>query len=753
MTKKTRKSSNKKRIIIQSLLKLSALGMLLFLLFVASVYIGLWGHLPKEGELKELSQNKATEIYDVQGKLLGKFFLSDRKPIQFDQFPDHLVQALLATEDARFYEHEGIDYRSLVRVFFRTILMQDASGGGGSTLSQQLAKNLFQRKRYGFMTLPVVKVKEMITAKRLEKIYAKDEILELYLNTVSFSGNTFGIESASNKFFNKPASDLSIDEASVLIGTLKATYTYDPKLFPERSKNRRDIVLNQLHKYDFLSKDSLTVLLAKPLQLEYVPNNEANGLAAYFREELRKKMEVWCSENSSEQTSYNLYTSGLKIYTTIDAKMQAMAETSMQGHMKDLQAKFEKEYGAQAPWLIDKNIIDSEIKNNATYKALKSQGLSERTILDSLEHKHPMALIDWNGKQEINASVVDSIAHYLKFLNTGTLAIDPSTGAVKTWIGGINFEKFKYDHVSQSRRQVGSTFKPIVYTAAIESGIDPCTYFAAKAIQYENLEDWTPSNASDKDEKYLNYSMKAALSNSVNTVAVKVLEEVGIAQTIEQARKMGIKSSLPEVPSLALGTAELNLLELAGAYAAYVNQGKSVQPYFLTKIEDNQGRVLEVFEPATPMEPAFSETSRQLMLDMMQATINEGTGKRIRNTYGLKNAMAGKTGTTQANKDAWFVAVMPKLITATWVGHDNHRIGFKSTALGQGANAALPIVAGMLKKMNADSDFNYITRTKFAAMDEETVKMLDCDLTKRDGFFKRIFTNPDKQKKKKFKSN
>lgn len=753
MSKKKKKSKNSKRVFFKYILKIAVAGVLLLLLFIASIYLGLWGHIPREAELKELSQNNATEIYDTNGKLLGKYFLSDRQPIPFDQFPSHLINALIATEDVRFYDHNGIDGRSLLRVFFRTILMQDSSGGGGSTLTQQLAKNLFKRKRYGLMTIPVVKTKEMITAGRLESIYNKQELLELYLNTVSFSGNTFGIESASNKYFDKKAKELTVEEAATLIGTLKATHSYDPKLFPERSTARRNVVLDQMHKYEFLSSDELEKTKKIPLSLNYVAYSEQEGLALYFREELRQKMEDWCRENSNDQQSYNLYTSGLKIYTTIDYKMQEMAEQSMQKHMAALQKVFEKEHGSNAPWLKNKAVIKSAIHGSPIYRSLKEKGLSETEIMDSLKLKHSISLQDWNGKKQVMASPIDSIKHYLKLLNMGTVAIDPSSGAVKAWIGGISFEKFKYDHVSQSKRQVGSTFKPIVYTTALESGMDPCSYFSARAVRYENLEDWTPSNSGDKDEKYLNYSIKTALSKSINTVAVKVLEETGIGRTIDQARKMGISSSLPEVPSLALGTAELNLLELAGAYAAYVNDGKPVQPYFLTRIEDKEGNIIQEFKNENEGEPAFSDTTGQLMLNMMQATIKEGTGSRIRTKYGLKNAMAGKTGTTQSNKDAWFVSLMPKLVTVSWVGHDNHRIGFKTTATGQGANAALPIVAGMLQKMNKDPEFNSITKARFKTGDPEVERMLDCEPTKRDGFFKRLFTNPDKEKKKKFKNN
>ena len=371
--------------------------------------------------------------------------------------------------------------------------------------------------------------------------------------------------------------------------------------------------------------------------------------------------------------------------------------------------------------------------------------------MDSLNKKRKMVLVDWDGEKTVNASSIDSLQHYLKILNIGSLSIDPKTGAVKTWIGGVDFEHFKYDHIAQSKRQVGSTFKPIVYTTALEMGILPCTYFSAEEVAYENLKGWSPGNSGNKDETYLNYSMEEALSNSVNTVAVKVLEKAGIENVITMAKNMGVFSALPAQPSVALGTGEIYLNELAGVYASYMNSGRAIFPYLIETITDQKDSVLTQFEPKRAVKPAFSEETRQIMVEMMKSTIDKGTASRLRTTYKLNNAIAGKTGTTQNNKDAWFVALTPKLVHVTWVGLDNHEIGFKSTSLGQGANAALPIFAKFMQELNKHPSYNGITTAQFERPNPAVVEMLDCEPVKRDGFFKRLFKNPDKKKTKKFR--
>lgn len=720
-------------------------------LFIGSIYSGLWGKLPSKKELADFQYQRASEVYSADSVLIGKYYLYDRQPIEHSELPKYLLDALIAIEDERFYDHSGIDYLSLARVGFKTILMQDQSSGGGSTLTQQLAKNLYPRRERKKTNITVNKVKEMIIASRLEAIFSKDEILTYYLNTVSFGDNTFGIESASLKFFDKKTKQLTLEEAAVLVGMLKATYGYNPRVHPEKSIARRNLVLERMVQNKMLfenGKDSLTNI---PLQLNYKKYDYTDGIAPYFREEVRKKLTKWVKSENEKGNAYNIYTSGLKIYTTLNYKMQVIAENTMKKHMSRLQKNFEDSYGKKAPWLQNKKLVEKAVTATPHYKKLLQSDLSTSEIWDSLSQKRSRVLTDWKGDKTVSASVIDSVQHYMKFLNTGALAIDSKSGAVQTWIGGIDFKHFKFDHVAQAQRQVGSTFKPIVYTAALETGIPPCAYFSASEVEYENLKGWSPSNSGNKDEAYLNYSMEESLSKSVNTVAVKVLEATGIENVLTQAKKMGVFSKLPNQPSVALGTGEIYLNELAGVYASYVNNGKAVLPYLIESISNQNDSILVNFEPKRAKNRAFSKQTEQIMLEMMKSTINTGTAKRIRSTYKLDNDIAGKTGTTQNNKDAWFVALTPKLVHITWVGLDNHEIGFKSTSLGQGANAALPIFASWYRALNKYREFDHITKARFEKPNPFVLDQLNCEPVKRDGFFKRLFTNPDKKKKKTFK--
>lgn len=731
--------------IFKWLLYLLLFGVISGVGFYLSVYFEFWEQLPSEEQLAEIRQSEATEIYAEGGELLGKYYIYDRQPVSFDEIPKHLINALIATEDARFYEHNGVDRRSLMRVIFKTILMGDESSGGGSTLSQQLIKNLFPRQQHGIFTMPVNKTREAILATRLEKIYSKEEIITLYLNTVPFGDNTFGVESAAEKFFGKPSSDLTLEEAAVIVGMLKASHSYNPRLFPERSLTRRNVVLNQMYRYTYLTAEELSIVEEKPLVLDYKPFSHTDGIAPYFRAELQKKMSNWLNEyNEANNTSLNLFTSGLKIHTTVDYEMQRLAEEAMTEHMATLQKAFEASYGQNAPWLKSQEIISSALSRTPYYRKLQAQGFSDKVILDSMNKPSKAELFDWDGTTLKNATQIDSVKHYLKFLNAGMLAVNPYTGAVKTWIGGINYKHFQFDHVRQSKRQVGSTFKPIVYAAALENGIDPCTYYSARQVTFPQFNDWTPVNSPPVYDQ--NYAMKTALSKSVNTVAVKVLNDAEIPNVVQLARGMGIASDLPMVPSLALGTAELSLLELTRAYTSFVNNSKPATPYYITHIEDNRGRVLAEFKPEVSDRPVFTESTRQIMIEMMKGTINTGTAQRIRTQYGLKNDIAGKTGTTQDNKDGWFVALSPRLVTVSWVGSDDHRIGFRSTALGQGANSALPLYALLLQKMNRDIAFDRYTQATFAPASIKILNTMNCAPEKETGLIKKILTRTDKPK-------
>ncbi len=709
--KKKSKNSFKKQ--IYKLIKAFFLiGSLVLGILIASIYLGFWGNLPTKKQLTEIRQNKATEVWSEDNKLLGKFYTTDRQPIPFNRFPKHLINALIATEDVRFYEHKGIDKLSMLRVLFKSVLLQNKSSGGGSTLSQQLAKNMFPRRNIGKFGIIIHKTREIIIANRLEEVYSKNELLEHYLNTVPFSDNTFGIESASLKFFNKSAYQLKLEEATVLVGMLKTNYYYNPRLFPLASKKRRNTVLQQMYKYNYISEKVLKKTQNLPLEIDYQNFSHNKGLAPYFREHIKQQIKKWLDVyNKKNKTQLDLFHSGLKIYTTLNAEMQEKAEWSMKKHLASLQKEFEHSYGRSAPWL--KPMPKTLVEKSKIYKVLKKQGLSKQQILTKFNKSHNFEVFTWKGKQIIKGTTRDSLSYYSKFLNTGFVSISPQSGQIKTWIGGINFEHFKYDHVSQSKRQVGSTFKPIVYATALENGYTSCDYISNETVIYEDLDNWSPTNASEKENNKKEYSLWAGLAKSLNVISVKLIQAVGIDKTIDMAYNMGITSNLPKVPSLALGTAELSVLELAKAYTSIINGGKYVTPYSITKIEDYQGNILASFNSKIANKSAFSKTTQKQLIQMMQKVTDSGTARRLRWKYHLNNQIASKTGTTQNNKDGWYVGITPKLINICWVGTDNYHLGFKSTRLGQGANSALPIFAQWYKSLSMDSKFDKYTKAKF----------------------------------------
>ncbi|PZD79312.1 transglycosylase domain-containing protein [Mesonia sp. K7] len=725
----------------------------LFMLFYASIYFGLFGKIPTKESLANLKQSQATQVLDKNSDLIGKFYILDRQSITYNQFPKHLLDALIATEDARFYEHDGIDNKSLLRVFFKTILMSDKSSGGGSTITLQLAKNLYGRKDYGFMSIVVNKIRESIVAKRIEEIYPKQDILTLYLNTVPFPDNTYGIESAARKFFNTSTQKLSIAEAATLVGSLKANHSYNPRLYPERSQLRRDVVLQQMVAYGYLDSETANKIMQQKLALDYQYYAPNQGLAPYFRTEVKKQLDSILKNKAFAKANgepYNIYHDGLKVYTTLDNTLQRYAEAAMQLHMTKLQAQYEKSYGSNYPWKKNNPIIKRAVTRLPIYQKLKKQGLTEKQILDSLSEKKEIELFSWSENTIAEMSTIDSLAYYSKFLNAGFIAIEPTTGAIRAYVGGIDYVFFKYDHLSLSKRQVGSTFKPIVYTAALENGMDPCSYFSVGEVTYTDVDNWTPKNAGGLNDPNTNYNLEKALSHSVNTIAVKVLYETGIDNVVKQAEKMGIDSKVEKVPSIALGSSNLRAIDLAKAYTTYVNEGKPSTPLFITKIEDKFGNTIASYEDLygkqKTVDEAITEENRQIMLEFMKATVNDGTAKRLRSSYHFTNDIAGKTGTTQDNKDGWFIGILPELVTVTWVGNDNQEIGFKTTAMGQGANSALPIFANFLEKVNNDSDYSQLTQAKFEEPSEEVKEILTCASEKEDGFFKRLFGKKNKEK-------
>lgn len=689
-----------------------------------------WIETPSNRELRNIQNQVASEVYSADSVLLGRYYTQDRTEVGYDYIAPVVIDALIATEDIRFYEHRGIDFISLGRVLFKSILQQDESSGGGSTITQQLSKNLYPRKHYWMLSMLINKLREVITAQRLELIYSKKELITMYLNTIPFADNTFGIQAAAQRFFSTTARTLRTDQAAILIGMLKATTYYNPRVYPDRAFRRRNVVISQMAKYKFLTKDAADSLLVKPIELSISKISHHQGLAPYFREYVKAELLNWCKNNKKpDGSNYNLYTDGLKIYTTIDAKLQEYAERAMIQQMTQVQNQFFEHWGKEKPWKGKEVLVEEAIHRSARYRNLKQKGLGEEEILEELNKPIPMRLFTWEGEQDATVSPVDSIKHHLQYLNAGLLAMNPATGQVKAWVGGIEHDFFQYDHVKTStKRQVGSTFKPIVYAMAIESGVLPCELVPAGRETYIDKEgvEWTPRNSQNDYE--VEYTMRGALAYSVNTVSVKLIQEAGVINTIKLARKMGVTSEMPEVPSIALGSSSISLMEMTTAYSCFANDGVAVAPYYIESILDLEGNEFKDFKPVATAARAMSSETAQLVRRMMQTVVQEGTASRLRWRYGVYNDVAGKTGTTQANADGWFIAVTPKLVIGSWVGADDPRIRFRYTELGQGSSTALPMVAYFMKQVNLDTAYNEITDAKFQQIPVALQKQLDCDL-------------------------
>jgi penicillin-binding protein 1A len=743
-TRRRKKNSKSKRRSKRLLLRMAfisttvIIGALALLVLVMSN--GWLGPMPEKGELRSIENMQASEIYDANQRLIGKYFIQNRKIVDYEAISPWLVKALIATEDARFYQHKGIDYRSLARVAVKTILLQNERAGGGSTISQQLAKNLYPRHPYPFLALPLNKLREMILARRLEQFYSKEELLTLYLNTVPFGENVFGIEAASQRFFSTSAKNLLPTQAAVLVGMLKATTYYNPRLHPDRSLGRRNVVLRQMVKAGHLASNSADELSKQPLGLQYNNADKNVAVGAYFVEHLRHEVQQILKEISDERdTSINLYTDGLRIYTTLDLAMQQYAEKAMQVHMQALQKTFETHWQkGQKPWE-NEQLIQLALRQDRAYAEVKRSKNHPDSIDQWLNTAHNTLRFSWQGPEESKMSPLDSVRHHLRFLQAGFLAMDPQSGHIKVWLGGIDHRFFKYDHVSPAaRRQVGSVFKPIVYAAALEAGVSPCEYIEAEqAVFVENDKEWKPSNADNQYEG--KYSMEGALTESVNTVAVKILETVGVEKAVALARDMGIQSDIPKVPSIALGTPSISLYEMVRAYAVFANGGVLVEPVSLLRIEDSRGQLLWE-KPKTTAQRVLSRETSQLMTEMLKSVVNKGTAARMRSTYAVHNDMGGKTGTTQHNADGWFLAITPKLVTGAWVGGEFPAIHFRSTSLGQGASTALPITARFYQQLNKNAQYRHISNARFGAPPDYLLKELDCDPFAEDlNFWESIF--------------
>jgi len=682
------------------------------LAFVLLVLAGTFGQIPDIKELNQIQNPVATEIYSADGVLMGTYNIENRQYLEPSEIPEGIRSALIATEDVRFYKHKGIDHRSLFRVLFKTLLLRNEGSGGGSTLTQQLAKNLYPRNHKGVFSMPVNKVKEMATARRMEKVYTKDEILEMYLSTVPFGENTFGIKAASRRFFNKDPKELPLEEAAVLIGMLKGTGSYNPVRYPERARARRNVVLDQMAKYGYLNVTETDSLQEYPLELDYHPLPHNAGIAPYFREFIRAELDQWCREHRKPGSeSYNLYTDGLKVYTTIDSRLQLYAEEAMKAHMTHLQKLFEKQWKDDDLW---KGLTEKQILIN--YDGEYRSGMA-------LETARITEVFTWEGLQEKELNTLDSIKHYLQFLQAGFLAMDVKTAEIKAWVGGINHEFYKYDHV-RAKRQAGSTFKPLVYLEALEQGFSPCDYYSNDSVVYEEYDNWTPKNA---DYSYGGfYSMNGALVHSVNTVSVDLMMQVGIDSVLELSQKAGITSPLPAVPSLALGTGAVSLYEMVGAYQAIANLGVNKEPVYISRIEDRNGQVLEERNPESEGIAICTPENAEILIEMLRGVVNDGTAAGLRMKYRIFEDIAGKTGTTQNYTDGWYIGFTPGLVAGAWVGGDLQNVRFQNMAYGQGAYTAMPIWAGFMKSTFQDDRWSMYKNDTFQ-IHTSTKELVLCD--------------------------
>lgn len=740
MKKQTNLSKTTKRI----LYGISALPFVVAIIFISMVYGGYFGPVPGTDKLSSIQNYEASQIYSSDGELLGTYYLQNRTEVSLEEINPLMTRALIAVEDARFYEHNGIDQRALARVLFKTILLgQDT--GGGSTITQQLAKNLYPREETGWFHLVGDKFREMIIARRLERVYSKEKILSLYLNSVSFGEEIYGIEMAARRFFNKDAGALNLQEAATLTGMLKGTSWYNPKNHPERAKERRNVVLSQMQRYGNLSPDVADSVMALPMQVNYTRISSSEGPAPYFREHIRQQVsKILESKTASDGKQYNLYTDGLIIQTTVDSRVQKAAEKAVDTQMKELQDILNQQIERNPIFeQKDDSTLQFAWRQSDQYQQLKNAGQTDAELDSILYSPVEMDLFTWDGYEQRSVTPYDSLKHYLSFLNSGFLAMNPQTGQVLAWVGGINHKHFKYDHV-KSKRQVGSAFKPIVYAAALEAGMRPCDYRRNVLTTYEEYEEWTPRNHAD--EYGGRYSISAALAHSYNTIAVDLLMETGISEVQTTARKMGIQSYIPPEPSIALGTAEVSLMELVTSYTTFLNEGKPASPVLITSIKNAEGEVIYQPESEAPGyneqvaatlddENSLSPRTASTMVQMLEKVVNEGTGYRLRSQFGINHALAGKTGTTQDYTDGWFVGMTPEMVFGSWVGGWNSRVRFTGN-MGYASQTALPIAGLFLQNLQSYPDFEQ--PNQFFASQTDQAYRLSCPDFRPDKFSDRL---------------
>lgn len=718
----------------------SLLGVLAFFLFASW---GLFGSMPSFEDLENPDSNLATEIISSDGVVLGKYFKTNRSQLKYSDLPKNLVEALVATEDARFYEHSGIDGRGTLRAVFSL-----GTNGGASTLTQQLAKQLFHGEGSKFLPFRIVqKIKEWIIAIRLERQYTKNEILAMYCNVYDFGNYSVGVSSAAQTYFSKDPKDLTIDESAILVGMFKNSGLYNPVRNPQGVKNRRNVVLSQMAKAKMISEAEKERLQALPITLKFKLESHREGIATYFREYLRDYMKKWVAENKKPDGSdYDIYKDGLKIYTTIDSRMQTYAEEAVAAHMQNLQQQFfiDQKNNKNAPFV---NITQAEtdrimmqaMKNSVRWAQMKEMDKSEDDIIASFKVKTKMRVFTWKGERDTVMTPLDSIRYYKHFLQSGLMSMEPQTGAIKAWVGGINYKYFQYDHVGQGARQVGSTFKPFVYATAIEElNMSPCDSildgpFMIHKGRHHVTEDWEPRNS---DYRYRGMvTLKQALAASINTVSAKLIDRTSPEAVVELTKKLGVKTEIPVQPSIALGAVDITVEDMVAAYSTFANQGVYVKPQFLSRIENKSGEV--IYEPIPESHDVLNKDIAFAVIKLLQGVTESGSGVRLRTQgggsgdnrwtgypYMFTNPIAGKTGTTQNQSDGWFMGMVPNLVTGVWVGCEDRSARFKSLTYGQGATAALPVWGYFMKKCYADKNLQ-ISKSEFERPANLSIKV-DC---------------------------
>lgn len=745
-----KKGGNPFRIPLRFFWSIFALGILLVIILFSSAALGVLGKMPELQQLDNPKTNLATQILSSDGVVLGKFYFNDnRTPIIFDTLPDNLVQALIATEDERFFSHSGIDLKGTLRA-----LVYLGKKGGASTISQQLARQLFVGVRSRNKVEAVLqKFKEWVLAVQLERRYTKEEIIAMYLNIYDFGYSADGIQSAAKIYFNTTPSQLRIEQSATLVGMLKNSSLYNPLRRPDRVEKRRNIVFQQMERNNFISQKERDSLKAIPLKLDYTPDSHREGLATYFRAYLQQFMRKWTSENLKEDGSkYDIFRDGLRIYTTIDSRLQKIGEESVAAHISNLQKEFflqnTPEANPTAPFLdlregeID-TLLQTTARRSERWRKMKSSGKDEETIWEAFQKPVKMEVFSWKGDRDTVMSPLDSIRYYKHFLRASMMSMNPLTGHVKAWVGGFNYKHFQYDQVKQGRRQIGSTFKPFLYATAIDQlRLSPCdilpdALFCIEPLKHGNVDAWCPKNSGNKYGQMR--SLKNALANSVNTVSARLMDRVGPRPVVNLARKMGITSYLPKVPSIALGTPDISLFEMVGAYCTFANKGIYVKPIMISRIEDKNGAIL--FEVVPETTDVLSQESAYVTIDLLKGVTESGSGIRLRHQgadehnyayknvvtgypYEFKNPIAGKTGTTQNQSDGWFMGMVPNLVTGVWVGGEDRAVHFEDIAFGQGATMALPIWAMYMKGAYAIPELG-ISAEDFEAPEELTIP-IDC---------------------------